>query len=171
MATDDVVPVGEFRTQLTAFLARVSADRRARVRVGARRRAEAVLMHPGADVPPRIQQRLVTGFVARTADLLVRDAEPEHLGIVAVSDAGGEIFAWLWRTNPDDAVLRMAELMAEIHIHHPTPRPDITFEAVLAAFERAMPYDFTHEEYSAFSAECRARVPAFYAQVNNPPTS
>lgn len=166
MTIPEILSVTEFRARLASCLQLVASDRRARVYVGARRKAEVVVMSPDADVPPRIRQRLLSAFVARAADHVIRDSE--HMGTVVVDDAAGDVFAWLWRTDRDQAVLRMGDLMSEIHVHHPESNPVIGFEDVLAALRVAMPHDVTDSEYIEFAAECRARVPVFYSEVNRP---
>jgi hypothetical protein len=162
----EILPVAEFRARLANYLQLVASDRRARVYVGARRKAEAVMMAPDADVPPGIRQRLLSAFVARAADHVLRDSD-DTVGAV-VDTAAGDVFAWLWRTDPDQAMLRMADLMAEIHVHQPHCNPDISFDDVLAAFRVAMPHDVTDNEYAQFVDECRARVPRFYPDVYHP---
>jgi hypothetical protein len=59
-------------------------------------------------------------------------------------------------------------MMAHIHVHQPEANPSLRFDDVLDGLERAMPPDFTASEFAQFRAECVARVPNFYAQVNNP---
>jgi hypothetical protein len=166
MTIREILAVAEFRAQLPSYLQLVASDRRARVYVGARRKAEAVVMSPDADVPPRIRQRLLSGFVARAADHVLRDSN-DKVGAV-VDDAAGDVFAWLWRTDPDQATLRMGDLMAEIHVHQPHANPDISFDDVLAAFRAAFPHDVTDSEYTEFVNACRAQVPGFYRDVNHP---
>lgn len=121
-----------------------------------------------ADIPPRIQELLLSAFVARAAQHILSDSDGT-LGAV-VGMAAGDVFAWLWGADPDQAVYRVADLMAHIHVHQPDANPALRFGDVLDGLERAMPPDFTAEESAAFRAACIARVPSFYAQVNNPQT-
>lgn len=60
-------------------------------------------------------------------------------------------------------MLRMADLMAGIHIHQPHANPEVSFGA---AFRPAMPPDVTDGECRRFVSDCRARVPRFYEKVN-----
>ena len=163
---DEVVSVSNFRAQLAGYLRLVRSERRERVYVGAHRQAEAVLMSPAADVPPRVRSRLLSAFAARAADHIIHDTA--RLGVTVVDDAAGDVFAWLWKNDPDQAMLRMADLMAQIHVHDRNANPNITFDDVLRAFQRAMPIDFPTSQYQDFVAECRARVPNFYTAVNHP---
>jgi hypothetical protein len=116
------------------------------------------------ELPPQIRRRLLSAFVARTADHVLKDSAGKTGNIV--DSAAGDVFTWLWRTDPDQAMLRMADLMAEIHIHQPHANPDVSFGDVLAAFRPAMPPDVTDGEYQRFVSDCRARVPRFYEKVN-----
>jgi hypothetical protein len=148
---------------LARYLQLVASDRRQRVYVGARRVPEALVISPADDIPPRIRRRLLSAFVARAADHIIQDSA--RMGLVVVDDAAGEIFSWLWLSDPDQAVLRMSELMAEIHVHNRDANPCISFHDVLVAFEPAMPHDFPASEYSKFVTECRARVPNYFRDV------
>ncbi len=118
------------------------------------------------ELPPQIRRRLLSAFVARTADHVLTDSDgKDH---IIVDTAAGDVFTWLWRTDADHAMLRMADLMAEIHVHQPHADPEVSFGDVLAAFRAAMPADVTDSEYQRFVSECRARVPRFYEKVNAP---
>ncbi|MCB9441199.1 MAG: hypothetical protein H6523_13235 [Mycolicibacterium sp.] len=167
MATPDVLTVADFRANLAGYLQSVSADPRARVYVGARRKPEAVVMALAADVPPHIRQRLLSAFMARAGTHVLQDSKDS--GGAVVDTAAGDVFAWLWRTDPDRVPLQMGELMAQIHHHQPEADPTITFDDVLAAFRVAMPPDFTDGEFAEFAAACRKHVHAHYSEVNCPP--
>jgi hypothetical protein len=166
MTPRDVLSVAEFRNGLAKYLALVASDRRVRVFVGSRRKPDAVVMSPSADVPPQIQERLLSAFTARAAQHILSDSDGTIGAVVGMT--AGDVFAWLWRTNPDQAVYCIADMMADIHVHQPGANPSLGFADVLDGLERAMPPDFTASEFALFRAECVARVPNFYAQVNNP---
>lgn len=116
------------------------------------------------ELPPQIRRRLLSAFVARTADRVLKDSDGKTGSIV--DSAAGDVFTWLWRTDPDQAMLRMADLMLEIHIHQPHANPEVRLGDVLAAFRPVMPPDVTDGEYQRFVSDCRARVPRFYEKVS-----
>ena len=163
MSTPEILSIAEFRARLASYLGLVVNDPRARIYVGARRKATAVVMSPKAEVPPAIRQQLLGSFVARTADHILKDSE--GMTGAAIGTEAGEVFAWLWRTDPDQAMLRIADLMASIHARRPEASPRIGFDAVLGAFRAAMPDDVTDREYVSFVDECRAQVPGLYVDV------
>jgi hypothetical protein len=65
------------------------------------------------ELPPQIRQHLLTALVDRTADDVLTDFDEKTGSIVGL--AAGDVFTWLWRTDPDQAMLRMADLMLNIH--------------------------------------------------------
>ncbi|MBN7567130.1 hypothetical protein ACM0AZ_25200 [Mycobacteroides abscessus subsp. massiliense] len=167
MTSPEVIPVADFRAALPDYLRSVEQDRRARVFVGARRNPQGVLMNIQENVPASIRRRLLSGFVAHTANDIIRTKAKMGGKLVLVGDSAGAVFQWLWQTDPDETVLRIADLMAEIHRHNANPDPDITLDEVLEAFERAMP-DMSRLAFADIATECRKRVPKFYENVHNP---
>ncbi|MFA4085269.1 hypothetical protein ONA92_26605 [Mycobacteroides salmoniphilum] len=119
------------------------------------------------NVPASIRRRLLSGFVADAANDIIRTKAQMGGDLVLVGDSAGAVFQWLWQTDPDETVLRVADLMSEIHRHNANPDPDITLDEVLEALERAMP-DTPRAAFADIAAECRKRVPNFYQDVHNP---
>ena len=64
----------------------------------------------------------------------------------------GDVFAWLWRSNPDQAVYCIADMMAHIHVHQPGANPSLRFDDVFGVSTRDTP-DFTGSEFALFRAE------------------
>lgn len=166
MSTSEVIPVAEFRASLPEYLGLVQQDRRARVYIGARRSAQAVLMNIQENVPPSIRSRLLSGFIADVANDIVRTKVQMGGSLVLVGDMAAAVFEWLWDTDPNETVLRVADLMSAIH-RHPNPDPDITLDQVLEALERSMPNAPAAVIVDMASA-CRDRVQYHYPDVDNP---
>lgn len=118
-------------------------------------------MNGTIEVPSDIHSRLLAGFIARQADLFITEGGTR--GNVMIDDNGGEVLAWLWRTNPDQCMTRLADLMAELRVHSPrAPEPPIRLSDVIDELRMAFPNDFSDDEFTAFATSARSQVPRYY---------
>lgn len=113
-------------------------------------------------VPQSIYRRLITGFNVGLADNIITEHGSTR-DLVLVGDPGGEVFAWLWRTDPDQCMMHLADLIASLRVHHPqAPEPLIRLADLIDGFRMSFPQDFSQDEFSAFASAAEARVPGFY---------
>lgn len=118
-------------------------------------------MNGTIEVPTDIYSRLLSGFIARQADIIITDGGVR--GNVMVDDATGEVLAWLWRANPGQCMIRLADLIAELRIHHlQAPEPPIRLSDVIDGLLFGFPSDFSDDERSAFAAAARSQVAGYY---------
>lgn len=118
-------------------------------------------MNATVDVPRDIHSRLLGSFAAHSADEIIRDGG--RRGDVMIGDGPGEVLAWLLQTDPDRSMLVLADLMAQLRVHHSdAPDPQIRLADVLDALSFAFPTDFSDADKKAFTTAARTRVSGFY---------
>lgn len=140
---------GDFKAQLSEHLRTVAADPRARVKVGAWRRPEAVLISVAADVPPSIRRILLLGSAAAEAAKACVGGRFTGLG----QDVG-TIMAWLWPHNDTEAADYFAALISAIQQHVPS----VAGEAVVRSLSTAIPHDMPDAEFAALLKKVKQLV-------------
>ncbi|OHV03713.1 hypothetical protein BKN37_13655 [Mycobacterium talmoniae] len=128
-------PTNAFAKRLAEHIRTVTADPRARVLVGARRRPQAVLMSPAADVPPAIRRILLADSAAAQAARACSD-DGEVGGIAAEA---GAVVAWLWRHDHAEALAYLDALIAAIDVRTTSPAAPMVLGALLDALPADMP--------------------------------
>ncbi len=146
-----VEPTNAFKNRLAEHIRTVAGDPRARVLVGARRRPEAVLMSPAADVPASIRKILLAGSVISEAAAACRGGRFSGVG-----DDAGAIVGWLWAADPDEAAAWLAAVVAQITARAATVTP----EAVLESLPDVLPADMPRAQVSRLLAAAKRRLPA-----------
>lgn len=155
----EVFTVADFRATLTEQIRRVAKDTAARVYVGSRRVPEAVLMSPKNDVPQRIRMMMLDGYISTTADFLV-NSEP-RLGFAVLPDGAGDVFAWLWESDPDQTPYSVAALLRAIRAHH--EHQAYRLDELLGDFRRVF---LRGTDYDGFATACRTHIPRIYPAAN-----
>lgn len=123
-------PTNAFKAHIAEHIRAVVADPRARVRVGARRIPQAVLMSVAADVPASIRRILLRGSALASAQQACRSGR-----FASLDRDAGTVFAWLWQHDEHEAMQYLAEIawaVAEID-EHATADEIIAAVAVAAA--------------------------------------
>lgn len=140
---------GDFKAQLSEHLRTVAADPRARVKVGAWRRPEAVLISVAADVPPSIRRILLCGSAHDEAAKACVGGNFNGLG----HDAG-TIMAWLWPHNDTEAADYLVALISAIQQHVPRTAA----EDIVRSLPAAVPPDMPDAELTALLKKVRKLV-------------
>ncbi|WP_159080852.1 hypothetical protein [Nocardia suismassiliense] len=162
----EVHPVSIFRTRLPEFVRAVAANAALRIYVGAYRKPDAVLMSSAAEMPRHIRDALLSTFVVREADRAITDFGARRGHFAHIGDPFGKILAWLWRTNPDEAMQYLTQYLMHLRDHHPNrPEPPIRLDDVLTALRLAI--DITDDEYTAICDQARTEVPSRYGEDPN----
>jgi hypothetical protein len=119
------------------------------------------------EVPQTVYEKLIGGFVRDTArDLLDQHAEGR---VLHPGDPFGHVLAWLWATQPDDAVAVMADVLAEIRYHARGADRTITLDELLSGVQFAI-HDMPDHDADALVARLRADVPGrFDGDVTSKP--
>ena len=71
-------------------------------------------------IPIRVRRILQGGFIASSADRLIYGwrlrGRPHH---VNPGGLAGDVIAYLWADDPDEAMVFLAGYLAELNLHHP----------------------------------------------------
>lgn len=151
MTFPTVLPVSEFRAQATKLIKHVVAHPGRRVYVGANRRPEAVLMEISEDVPFSIRSTLLETYFTHLAEhgpkTWSEDGKLLHIG-----DDFGRVFAWLWRSDQDEALDHLSDYIWRLRYAKSAPAVQ-SLEDVLAAMRFAA--DITDDEYRVICERAR----------------
>lgn len=122
-------------------------------------------MNGTIEVPIDIYARLQAGYVARLADQIISDGCLRRF--VIIDDTGGQVFGWLWRTDPSRCMRLLADLVVELRSHHPrAPEPPIRYSDVVDALRMALPGGVDNEERDAFAAQTRTYGAAHWSKLD-----
>jgi hypothetical protein len=117
---------------------------------------------PGAirPIPIRIRRILQGGFTATSADKVIygwrQRGRPRHLnpgGLV------GEVIAYLWEDDPDEAMIFLAGYLAELNLHHPDAGTygKVGLDELLQGLHLCLPPGF--DQIDALTEKARQDVP------------
>jgi hypothetical protein len=127
---------------------------------------------PDYTLPRQVYETLKAGFNASSADWLIRNVLHDRPGqsprVLHPGDPFGRVFAWVWRDDPDQAILLLADYMADLRDHHPRAAdidPPLRLDEVLNGLRLALPHDF--DDYQAVVSKARSEVPGYYGADPN----
>jgi hypothetical protein len=114
-------------------------------------------------IPIRVRRILQGGFIASSADRLIygwrQRGRPRH---VNPGGLAGEVIAYLWADDPDEATVFLAGYLSEVNLHHPDAGTfgTVGLEELLDGLGLCMPPGF--DELDALCAKARQDVPGHY---------
>lgn len=114
-------------------------------------------------IPVRVRRILQGGFIASSVDRVIygwrQRGRPHH---VNPGGLAGEVLAYLWADDPDEAMVFLAGYLAELNLHHPDAGTfgKVGLEELLDGLELCMPPGFV--ELDALRAKARQDVPGHY---------
>jgi hypothetical protein len=121
-------------------------------------------------LPAEVFDHLVSGFIRGTADdalrMEINQQGEGHTALRHLGDPLGHVFAFILNSDPDRAMLFLADYLATIRAQHdrrriPGPPPRLT--DVLHALRLALP-DHLQESYPFVAAKARAEVRRYYGK-------
>jgi hypothetical protein len=122
--------------------------------------------HPQGEsrpIPLRVRRILQGGFIASSADRVVygwrKRGRPHHLHLGALA---GEVIAYLWADDPDEAMVFLASYLAELNTHHPDAGTfgKVGLDELLNGLPLCLPPGF--DQFEALAAKARQDVPGHY---------
>lgn len=113
-------------------------------------------------VPEREFAYLLSGFVVGSAELTLQGLIYSPGTAIHPGDPVGAIITWLWKTNPNHAALRTADLLAQLRVHSPLANKAIELEDLLSGLRFALPGDLEESEADQLIAFLRTEVPGYY---------
>jgi hypothetical protein len=127
---------------------------------------------PDYTLPRRVYETLKAGFTASSADWLIRQILRDRPGqeprVLHLGDPFGRVFAWVWHDDQDQAMLLLADLLAELRNAHPRAgeiNPPIRLDEVLGGLRLALPHGF--DDYQAVVDKARQEVQGYYGADPN----
>lgn len=114
-------------------------------------------------IPVRVRRIMQGGFIASSVDRVIygwrQRGRPHHLnpgGLV------GEVLAYLWADDPDEAMDFLAGYLADLNLHHPDAGTfgKAGLDELLDGLDLCMPPGFV--ELDALRAKARQDVPGHY---------
>lgn len=106
------------------------------------------------------------GNASKLLQMLQRDSHPDHR-LVHPGDSFGRIVAWMWGRDRDQAVLFLADHLAELRQHQHLAAeidPPISLEELLWGLRMAWPPDAEHD-YDTVAAYVRDHVTGYYSDA------
>jgi hypothetical protein len=104
----------------------------------------------GIDVPHSIYTTLRAGFVAQTADAVVGYMHDVAPRVTDLGSAFGRVFAWEWSRDRDQAMIMLADLLANIRLRQELTEktgPPVRLDEILRALPLCLPSKFSdHRE-------------------------
>jgi hypothetical protein len=97
-------------------------------------------------------------YIGSAADFLANFYQTE--GLALLPDGAGDVFAWLWESDPDQTPYSVAALLKAIH-SHPEHRA-YTLDKLLGDFRRVF---LRGTDYDGFADACRTHVPRIYPNM------
>ncbi|WP_432588519.1 hypothetical protein ABVG11_26685 [Streptomyces sp. HD1123-B1] len=119
------------------------------------------------EVPLRTYEHLLTGFICHEAiDLAGNYADS---GLAHPGGPFGNVFAWLWETNPSNAVSLFADLLAEARRQAPEPGKEVTLKALASDLRFALHNTpLSHSStYQEVEKTLEAEVPGYFGGRTN----
>ncbi|GAA4758225.1 hypothetical protein [Actinomycetospora chibensis] len=117
--------------------------------------------HP---IPSDIQRILVGGFAKSAATWLIGSwrLHGERTTYLHPGDLFGRVLAYLWDTEPDEAMIFLADYLADLNVHNENAAiyGEVSLEEVLQGLRLCMPTNFRGTE--ALKRKARADVPEYY---------
>ena len=116
-------------------------------------------------MPFRVRRILQGGFASSSANSLLRNwGRPEGRGrpsFVHPGDLFGIVLAWLWQDDRGEAMVFLADYLAELNVHNDQAgvHGAVTREQLLRGLELSMPRGF--DDLAALSAMARDEVPGY----------
>jgi len=124
---------------------------------------------PTISLPYRVYATLKAGFVMGMADWMIRHVDSgaerriSHLG-----DPFGRVFAWVWSHDKDQAMILLADYLAQLRDGHPLADeidPPIRLDEILVGLRLALPFGFS--DYNEVVAMARRKVRRYYGADPN----
>ncbi len=124
---------------------------------------------PTITIPRQVYDTLKAGFAGHAAEWLTRKLRdnPEDRQVMHPGDPFGRVLAWVWREDPDEAMLLLADYLAMLRDHNPWADidPPVRLDEVLGGLRLALPHDFG--EYDALVAKAHREVQGYYGADPN----
>jgi hypothetical protein len=125
----------------------------------------SVTQPPGATrpIPLRVRHILQGGFIASSVDRVIygwrQRGRPGHVNPGGLT---GEVIAYLWADDQDEAMIFLANYLAELNLHHPEAGTfgKAGLDELLHGLELCMPAGF--DQLAALRAKAREDVPGHY---------
>jgi hypothetical protein len=114
-------------------------------------------------IPLRVRRILQGGFIASAADRVIygwsQRGRPGHVHLGGLT---GEVLAYLWADDPDEAMVFLADLLAELNKHHPQAgtHGQVGLDELLDGLRLAMPPGF--DGLDALCTKAQHDVPGHY---------
>lgn len=115
-------------------------------------------------IPLRVRRIMQGGFIASSADRVVygwkQRGRPHHVN--PGSSLTGEVIAYLWADDQDEAMIFLADYLAELNTHHPDAGRfgQVGLDELLHGLELCMPPGF--DQLEAIRTKARQDVPGHY---------
>jgi hypothetical protein len=127
---------------------------------------------PVVTMPARVYQTLRSGFTAHAAEWLthqLQDTPPGQRRLIHPGDHFGRVFAWVWRDDPNEAMLMLADYLAVLRDHNPVADldPPVRLDDILRGLRLALPDGFEEASYDAMVAQARQQVQGYYGADPN----
>ena len=116
-------------------------------------------------VPDTELRYLLTGFILGYSELLLHEIASMPGQVLIPGDPVGKVITWLWRTDPDQAALRVADFMAQMRVHSPHANDAIRFQDFLSGLHFSLPNDVNQDEADQLVAFLRTEVPIYYGSA------
>ncbi len=103
------------------------------------------------------------GFIASSANRVIegwrRRGRPNHLHPGGLT---GEVIAYLWADDHDEAMIFLADYLAELNVHNPDAGTfgQVSLEELLHGLNLCMPSGF--DQLDALVAKAQQDVPGYY---------
>lgn len=114
-------------------------------------------------IPLRIRRILQGGFIASAADRIIegwgRRGRANHLHLGGLT---GEVIAYLWADDHDEAMIFLADLLAQLNVHHPEAGTfgPVSLDELLRGLRLCMPRGF--DELDALAVKAQEDVAEYY---------
>jgi hypothetical protein len=114
-------------------------------------------------VPHRVFEHLLTGFMCFEGDGLARDFKKGD--VAHPGDPFGSVFAWLWDTERSTAISLFADLLAEARRRTPSKEDRIRLDDLIAGLRFALHHtDLSHfREYEKVEKVLREEIPKHFS--------
>jgi len=111
-------------------------------------------------VPDHIFEKLIGALISESAAAML--AQRSRGAALHAGEAFGRVLAWLWENNtgPDDVLVYVADLVAQVRYHDADADASIALDDVLAGVRRAAA-PMAPAEGAAMLACLRAGLPAY----------
>jgi hypothetical protein len=118
---------------------------------------------PVITMPARVYRTLRAGFTEQAAEWLTRQLQDTPRGrqrLIHPGDPFGRVFAWVWRQDPGEAMMMLADYLAVLRDHNLVADldPPVRLDDILRGLRLALPDDIDEASYGAMVAQARQQV-------------